>query len=127
NKDKRLGHWNDEPVNLVDLKKALSKWEIALDGKGWNSLYWSNHDQARAVSRFATDDPKYRVKAAKMLATTLHMLQGTPYVYEGEEIGMTNAHFTKLLQYEDVQSLNAYQEYVDIEKIVDQETMLKYL
>ena len=127
NKDKRLGHWNDEPVNLVDLKKALSKWQIALDGKGWNSLYWSNHDQARAVSRFATDDPKYRVKAAKMLATTLHMLQGTPYVYEGEEIGMTNAHFTKLLQYEDVQSLNAYQEYVDIEKIVDQETMLKYL
>ena len=127
NPDKRLGHWNDEPIDLVDLKKVLSKWEIALDGKGWNSLYWSNHDQSRAVSRFATDDPKYRVLAAKMLGTTLHMLQGTPYVYEGEEIGMTNAHFTELSQYEDVQSLNAYKEFVEIEKIVDKETMLKYL
>ncbi len=127
NSDKRLGHWNDEPINLVDLKKALSKWEIALDGKGWNSLYWSNHDQSRAVSRFATDDPKYRVRAAKMLGTTLHMMQGTPYVYEGEELGMTNAHYTELAQYEDVQSLNAYKEFVEIEKIVDKETMLKYL
>ena len=105
----------------------MSKWEIALDGKGWNSLYWSNHDQSRAVSRFATDNPKYRVLAAKMLGTTLHMLQGTPYVYEGEEIGMTNAHFTELSQYEDIQSLNAYKEFVEVEKIVDKETMLKYL
>lgn len=127
NSDKRLGHWNDEPINLVDLKKVLSKWEIALDGKGWNSLYWSNHDQSRAVSRFATDVPKYRVLATKMLGTTLHMLQGTPYVYEGEEIGMTNAHFTELSQYEDIQSLNAYKEFVEVEKIVDKETMLKYL
>lgn len=126
NSDKRLGHWNDEPIDLVDLKKVLSKWEIALDGKGWNSLYWSNHDQSRAVSRFATDNPKYRVLAAKMLGTTLHMLQGTPYVYEGEEIGMTNAHFTELSQYEDIQSLNAYKEFVEVEKIVDKETMLKY-
>ncbi|GEO57748.1 glycoside hydrolase family 13 protein [Companilactobacillus bobalius] len=127
NPDKRLGHWNDEPIDLVDLKKVLSKWEIALDGKGWNSLYWSNHDQSRAVSRFATDDSRYRVLAAKMLGTTLHMLQGTPYVYEGEEIGMTNAHFTELSQYEDIQSLNAYKELVEVEKIVDKETMLKYL
>ena len=126
NSDKRLGHWNDEPIDLVDLKKVLSKWEIALDGKDWNSLYWSNHDQSRAVSRFATDNPKYRVLAAKMLGTTLHMLQGTPYVYEGEEIGMTNAHFTELSQYEDIQSLNAYKEFVEVEKIVDKETMLKY-
>jgi len=127
NTDKRLGHWNDEPTHLVDLKKVMSKWEIELDGKGWNSLYWSNHDQSRAVSRFATDDPKYRVRAAKMLATTLHMMQGTPYVYEGEEIGMTNAHYTKLSQYEDIQSLNAYKEYVELEKIVDAKTMLRYL
>lgn len=78
NPDERLTKWNDEKIKLTDLKASLSKWQLGLDGKGWNSLYWNNHDQPRAVSRFATDDPKYRVKAAKMLATTLHMLQGTP-------------------------------------------------
>jgi Glycosidases len=127
NPDQRLTKWNDKPVKLIELKQSLSKWETALDGKGWNSLYWNNHDQPRTVSRFATDDPKYRVKAAKMLGTTLHMMQGTPYVYEGEEIGMTNVHYTKLSQYEDVESLNAYKEYVEDEKIVDKDTMLKYL
>jgi len=127
NSDKRLGKWNDAPVKLVELKKVLSKWEIELDGQGWNSLYWNNHDQARAVSRFATDDPKYRVRAAKMLGATLHMMQGTPYVYEGEELGMTNVHYTKLEQYDDIQTRNAYREFVEIEKIVDKETMLKYI
>jgi len=127
NKDIRLGKWNDEPVKLVELKKSLSKWENELDGKGWNSLYWNNHDQPRAVSRFATDDPKYRVRAAKMLGTTLQMMQGTPYVYEGEELGMTNVHYTKLSQYEDLESLNAYKEFVDDEEIVDKDSMLSYL
>ncbi|WP_338231170.1 glycoside hydrolase family 13 protein [Companilactobacillus muriivasis] len=127
NPDKRLGKWYDEPVKLVELKHSLSKWENELNGKGWNSLYWNNHDQPRAVSRFATDDPKYRVRAAKMLGTTLHMMQGTPYVYEGEELGMTNVHYTKLSQYEDLESLNAYHEFVDDEKIVDKDSMLKYL
>lgn len=127
NPDKRLGKWNDQPVKLIDLKKILSKWEIKLDGKAWNSLYWNNHDQARAVSRFGNDDPKFRVKSAKMLGATLHMMQGTPYVYEGEELGMTNVHYTELSQYQDIQTLNAYQEYVEIEKIVDAQTMLRYL
>jgi len=127
NPDERLTKWNDTPVKLVELKQSLSKWETALDGKGWNSLYWNNHDQPRTVSRFATDDPEYRVRAAKMLGTTLHMMQGTPYVYEGEELGMTNVHYTKLSQYEDLESLNAYKEYVEDEKIVDKDTMLKYL
>lgn len=127
NPDKRLGKWYDEPVKLVELKHSLSKWETELNGKGWNSLYWNNHDQPRAVSRFATDDPEYRVRAAKMLGTTLHMMQGTPYVYEGEELGMTNVHYTKLSQYEDLESLNAYHEFVDDEKIVDKDSMLKYL
>ncbi|KAL3946985.1 alpha-amylase family glycosyl hydrolase, partial [Lentilactobacillus hilgardii] len=104
NPDVRLDKWNDEPVKLPELKVALNKWQKALDGKGWNSLYWNNHDQPRAVSRFSNDDPKYRVRAAKMLGTTLHMMQGTPYVYEGEELGMTNAHHTKLNQYEDLES-----------------------
>lgn len=127
NPDRRLGKWNDQPVKLSELKASLSRWQEGLDGKGWNSLYWNNHDQPRAVSRFATDDSKYRAKAAKMLGTTLHFLQGTPYVYEGEELGMTNAHYTQLQQYEDIESLNAFHEYVEKEKIVDEQTMLKYL
>lgn len=127
NPDKRLGKWYDQPIKLTELKHSLSKWETELNGKGWNSLYWNNHDQPRAVSRFATDDPKYRVKAAKMLGTTLQMMQGTPYIYEGEELGMTNVHYTKLDQYEDLESLNAYHEFVDDEKIVDKDDMLKYL
>ena len=127
NPDVRLDKWNDEPVKLPELKVALNKWQKALDGKGWNSLYWNNHDQPRAVSRFANDDPKYRVRAAKMLGTTLHMMQGTPYVYEGEELGMTNAHHTKLNQYEDLESVNAYHELVDQKHLVDGPTMLKYL
>ncbi|WP_439424996.1 glycoside hydrolase family 13 protein [Oenococcus alcoholitolerans] len=127
NPDLRLGKWNDQPVKLVELKSALNRWQKALDGKGWNSLYWNNHDQPRAVSRFGSDDPKYRVLSAKMLATTLHFLQGTPYVYQGEEIAMTNAHFTDINQYEDLESLNIYQEMVKENKIVDAETMMKYI
>ncbi|WP_125582040.1 glycoside hydrolase family 13 protein [Levilactobacillus cerevisiae] len=127
NPDKRLGKWNDAPVKLTELKGALSRWQKALDGKGWNSLYWNNHDQPRAVSRFGNDTPAYRELSAKMLGTTLHMLQGTPYVYEGEELGETNVHYTTLDQYEDLESLNAYRQLVDDEKIIDQPTMLKYL
>ena len=95
--------------------------------KGWNSLYWNNHDQPRAVSRFGNDQPEFRVLSAKMLATTLHMMQGTPYVYQGEELGMTNGHFESLEQYEDIESVNFYHEFVDDQKIVDSATMLKYL
>ncbi len=127
NPDQRLGKWNNVPVKLIELKKALNRWQKELDGKGWNSLYWNNHDQPRAVSRFGNDDAKYRIISAKMLGTTLHLMQGTPYIYEGEEIGMTNAHYTDLDQYEDLESINAYHELVDQEKIVDKSTMLKYL
>ena len=127
NPDKRLGKWNDQPVKLPELKTALSRWQKALDGKGWNSLYWNNHDQPRAVSRFANDDPKYRVRAAKMLGTTLHMMQGTPFVFEGEELGMANVHYTSIDQYEDLESINAYRELVEEKKLVDGPTMLKYL
>ncbi|WP_251954111.1 glycoside hydrolase family 13 protein [Levilactobacillus brevis] len=127
NPDARLGKWNAVPVKLTELKDSLSRWQTALDGKGWNSLYWNNHDQPRAVSRFGNDTPEFRERSAKMLATTLHMMQGTPYVYEGEELGMTNVHYTQLDQYEDLESLNAYHELVDDQHIVDQPTMLKYL
>ncbi|KZL42452.1 glycoside hydrolase family 13 protein [Secundilactobacillus collinoides] len=127
NPDARLGKWNDQPVKLPELKQAFARWQVALDGKGWNSLYWNNHDQPRTVSRFGNDNPQYRVISAKMLGTTLHMMQGTPYVYEGEEIGMTNVHYSTLDQYEDLESINAYQALVNDEKAVTPEKMLKYL
>ncbi|HJE45174.1 glycoside hydrolase family 13 protein [Levilactobacillus namurensis] len=127
NPDKRLAKWNDQPVKLTELKQALGRWQKALDGKGWNSLYWNNHDQPRAVSRFGDDRPEYRVRSAKALGTPLHMLQGTPYVYEGEELGMPNAHYSQLSQYEDLESINFYHELVEQKKLVDGPTMLKYL
>ncbi|GEO74266.1 oligo-1,6-glucosidase [Levilactobacillus namurensis DSM 19117] len=127
NPDKHLAKWNDQPVKLTELKQALGRWQKALDGKGWNSLYWNNHDQPRAVSRFGDDRPEYRVRSAKALGTTLHMLQGTPYVYEGEELGMPNAHYSQLSQYEDLESINFYHELVEQKKLVDGPTMLKYL
>lgn len=101
--------WNVQPLNLVALKANLEKWQTALFNKGWNSLYWNNHDQPRIVSRFGNDQ-EYREKSAKMLATCLHMMQGTPYIYQGEEIGMTNVQFEKLDDYQDLELLNMYQE-----------------
>jgi oligo-1,6-glucosidase len=101
--------WDLKPLNLVDLKENLTKWQIEVHGTGWNSLYWNNHDQPRIVSRFG-DDQEYRVESAKMLATCLHMMQGTPYIYQGEEIGMTNVKFESIEQYQDVETLNMFRE-----------------
>jgi oligo-1,6-glucosidase len=103
------GKWNLKPLNLVDLKENLTKWQVALHNKGWNSLYWNNHDQPRIVSRFGNDQ-EYRVESAKMLATCLHFMQGTPYIYQGEEIGMTNVKFDSLGDYRDIETLNMYKE-----------------
>ena len=103
------GKWNLKPLNLVDLKENLTKWQTALHNKGWNSLYWNNHDQPRIVSRFGNDQ-EYRVKSAKMLATCLHFMQGTPYIYQGEEIGMTNVEFASLEDYRDIETINMYHE-----------------
>ncbi|CAH2716911.1 Oligo-1,6-glucosidase [Neobacillus rhizosphaerae] len=103
------GKWNLKPLNLVELKENLTKWQSALHSKGWNSLYWNNHDQPRIVSRFG-DDQKYRVESAKMLATCLHFMQGTPYIYQGEEIGMTNVKFDSLEDYRDIETINMYNE-----------------
>ena len=122
-----LGKWNDQPVQLVDLKRSLTKWQNGLHGTAWNSLYWNNHDQPRIVSRFGDERPAYRQRSAKMLATLLHFLQGTPYVYQGEELGMTNAHFTALDDYRDLESLNAYHHFVETEHRVAATTMLSYL
>ncbi|WP_434433356.1 glycoside hydrolase family 13 protein [Lactiplantibacillus paraplantarum] len=127
NPDPALGKWNDQPVRLVDLKQSLSKWQTGLQGAAWNSLYWNNHDQPRIVSRFGDERPVYRERSAKMLATLLHFLQGTPYIYEGEELGMTNAHFSQLADYRDLESLNAYHHFVDDERVVQSDQMLRYL
>lgn len=103
------GKWALKPLDLRELKSVLSKWQVELHGEGWNSLYWNNHDQPRIVSRWGNDG-EYRVESAKMLATVLHMMQGTPYIYQGEEIGMTNIRFEGLDDYRDIETLNIYKE-----------------
>ena len=94
------------PLDLVELKRNLESWQVGLADAGWNSLYWDNHDQPRAVSRFGDDSPQFRVASAKTLATVQHAHRGTPYVYQGEEIGMTNMQFADISSYADVESLN---------------------
>ena len=103
--------WDLAPLKLGDLKRTMTRWQNDLDGNGWNSLYLSNHDQPRTVSRFG-NDKRYRVESAKMLATFLHMMQGTPYIYQGEEIGMTNVRFGKIEEYRDIETFNMYREAV---------------
>ena len=97
--------WTDKKPDLVELKRVFSKWQTGLDGVGWNSLYLNNHDQPRMVSRFG-DDGKYWKESAKMLAVCLHMMQGTPYIYQGEEIGMTNVSGLRIEDYQDIESVN---------------------
>ena len=121
-----LGKWTDKRISLPDLKRVFKKWDEGMDGIGWNTLFWSNHDQPRAVSRFGDDSPEYRVLSAKMLGTCLHMMRGTPYVYQGEELGMTNAGFETLEQYRDLESVNAYHEYIESGR-ASHEEMMKYL
>ncbi|MFC4559936.1 alpha,alpha-phosphotrehalase [Virgibacillus kekensis] len=101
--------WTKAPFDFLELKKILSDWQVGMnEGGGWNALFWCNHDQPRAVSRFG-DDEKYHRESAKMLATTLHMMQGTPYIYQGEEFGMTNPKFDHIDKYRDVESINAHE------------------
>ena len=95
-----------KPLHLPDLKAVFERWQTGLADTGWNSLYWDNHDQPRVVSRFGDDSDEHRATSAKTLATVLHLHRGTPYVYQGEELGMTNAGFTALEQYADLESLN---------------------
>ena len=101
--------WDLKPLDLLDLKTALSRWQIGLEGTGWNSLFWNNHDLPRIVSRWG-NDIEYRIESAKMLATLLHGMKGTPYIYQGEELGMTNIRFENLDEYKDIESLNMYKE-----------------
>ncbi|OBZ11954.1 glucohydrolase [Bacillus sp. FJAT-27264] len=116
------GKWEVTPWTLHQLRGILHKWQVGLAEQGWNSLYLNNHDQPRMVSRFGNDG-EYRVISAKMLATLLHTLKGTPYIYQGEEIGMTNVKFPVLEYYQDIETLNMYREKVT-EGGADHETIL---
>lgn len=109
---KMLGKWAVKPWSLLELKESMTRWQKELENKGWNSLYLANHDQPRALSRFG-DDGQYRVESAKLLATFLHTLQGTPYIYQGEEIGMTNVKFASITDYKDIETHNVYRELVE--------------
>ena len=114
-----------KPWKLWDLKEVMTHWQKGLENRAWNSIFLSNHDQPRAVSRFG-DDGRYRIESAKLLATFTHMLQGTPYVYQGEEIGMTNVAFDSIEEYRDVETLNMYKELVE-EKGADPKETLRII
>ena len=101
--------WDLKPLELLALKEVLSKWQTELEGQGWNSLFWNNHDLPRIVSRWG-NDKEYRVLSAKMLATLLHGMKGTPYIYQGEELGMTNVRFEDINEYNDIETLNMYKD-----------------
>jgi trehalose-6-phosphate hydrolase len=100
--------WTNADFDFLQLKQIFNHWQTGLNGKGWGALFWCNHDQPRVVSRLGNDE-QYRTESAKMLAASVHLMQGTPYIYQGEEIGMTNPGFTDMSQYRDVESLNMYQ------------------
>ena len=120
--------WSDQRFVLKDLKQIMSRWQEGMYQKDWNSLFWNNHDQPRCVSRFGdTSTTLYHEKSAKMLAICLHMMQGTPYIYQGEELGMTNVPFKSLNDYRDIETYNSYKQLVEIEKKVAHEDMLRYM
>lgn len=116
--------WSTGPMDLVKLKKIFTRWQNGLHGKAWNSLYWDNHDQPRAVSHFGCDSEQYRVRSAKLIAACLHMMEGTPYIYQGEELGMTNYPFASIDESRDVEAINAYHELVEEQKKFTPEYMM---
>ena len=120
--DQGVDKWDVRPLRLRDLKASLNRWQVGLADSGWNSLYWDNHDQPRAVSRFG-DDGEYRELSAKLLATVLHLHRGTPYVYQGEELGMTNGAFATIDDFRDIESLNHYAEAVELKGRATEEVL----
>ena len=121
--DEKAGKWTTRKMDLRNLKKILTRWQKGLQDIAWNSLYWENHDQPRSVSRFGNDSDEYREISAKMLATCIHMMQGTPYVYQGEELGMTNCPFNTLENFRDLESINAFHELTEQGKMTEEEMM----
>jgi oligo-1,6-glucosidase len=106
--DQGIDKFHPTGFSLLDLKASFGRWQAGLADVGWNSLYWNNHDQPRVVSRFGDDSERYRALSATMLATVLHLHRGTPYIYQGEELGMTNAAFAGISDFRDIESLNYY-------------------
>ena len=121
--DEKAGKWTTRKMDLRNLKKILTRWQKGLQDIAWNSLYWENHDQPRSVSRFGNDSDEYREISAKMLATCIHMMQGTPYVYQGEELGMTNCPFNTLDNFRDLESINAFHELTEQSKMTEEDMM----
>ena len=121
--DGKYGKWTTKKPEMKKVRAVMNKWQNDLEGKAWNSLYWDNHDQPRAVSRFGDDSPMYREVSAKMIATCLHMLKGSPYIYQGEEIGMTNAYFKSIDDYKDIEAINAYKEYTESGLMTEEEML----
>ena len=121
--DEKTGKWTTKKLDLRVLKEILTRWQKGLEDIAWNSLYWENHDQPRSVSRFGNDSDQYREISAKMLATCVHMMQGTPYVYQGEELGMTNCPFNKLENLRDLESINAFHELTEQGKISEEDML----
>lgn len=119
------GKWSDKKIPFIPLKKILSKWQYELEGCAWNSLYWENHDQPRIVSRLGNDSLAYRELSSKMLGTCLLMMKGTPYIYQGQELGMTNIEFKSMDDFRDLEILNAYNEFVE-NKLAKPEEMIRY-
>ena len=118
------GKWSYAPYKLTELKRILNDWQTTLEGNAWGSLYWNNHDQPRVLSRFGNDSPEFRTLSAKQLATTLHFMQGTPYIYQGEEIGMTNVKFDSIEDYRDGDSIRFYEDmHVDHKRLSHEEAM----
>lgn len=117
--------WSTKPMPLVPLKENLSKWQKGLDGVAWNSLYFCNHDQPRIVSRLGDESDAYRELSAKCIATCLHMMQGTPYIYQGEELGMINTVFNSVDDFRDLESINAYRELVESGLYTDEDMFPK--
>ncbi|GGQ55571.1 glycoside hydrolase family 13 protein [Couchioplanes azureus] len=107
--------WALYPLQLTKLKGILGRWQAGLAEVGWNSLYWNNHDQPRVVSRYGDDSPEFRVRSAKMLGAVLHLHRGTPYIYQGEELGMTNAPFASIADFRDIEALGQYAQAVEHE------------
>ncbi|MFS1425999.1 alpha,alpha-phosphotrehalase [Vibrio splendidus] len=114
--------WTNAPFDFLQLKSIFNHWQTGLNGKGWGALFWCNHDQPRVVSRLGNDQ-QYRVESAKMLAASVHMMQGTPYIYQGEEIGMTNPGYTEISQYRDVESTNMYDIMVNRDGVTHEDMM----
>jgi oligo-1,6-glucosidase len=117
--------WNDRVIPLPALKRVIAKWQLGMEGRGWNALFWNNHDQPRMLSRLG-DEGAHRERSAKLLATCLHMLKGTPFIYQGEELGMTNMRFTSPEQLRDAESIDAYRRHT-ASGAFTREEMLRYI